>query len=66
MTFRTVAVAIAVLVLVGSLIARGAPITVVKEPTKEPAVNSPLDLKVKDINVSVPPTAPFFPRCRLS
>jgi len=50
MTFRTIIAAAAVLAFAGSFLARGAAITVVKEPTKEAAVNSPLDLKVQDIN----------------
>ena len=50
MTFRTIIAAAAVLAFVGSFMAKGAPITVVKEPTKEAAVNSPLDLTVQDIN----------------
>ena len=50
MTTRTIIAAVAVLVFAGSLLAKGPALTVVKEPTKEPAANSPLDLKVQDIN----------------
>jgi glutathione peroxidase len=49
MKFRQLFSAAFLLSLFGAAFGRGA-ITVVKEPTKEPAVASPLDFKVHDIN----------------
>jgi len=50
MTFRSMIAVASLLTLATVAVARPPALTVIKEPTKEPAVPSPLDFKVEDIN----------------